>query len=148
MKEFILAVLMLIHWGITAISSFYIYYRWSASYDWVYFAVICTTIISWTLTGNECIISYWEKLCIDPDYKFNSEPSLPYICLIFGEMGSNIVTPLLIMSTVYNLYSMMQIYKVPIIINITFIYLMLYPMIKFRIEKTLKQSKNNENIHI
>ena len=147
MRQIQLIILMIIHWVITAIFSFYVYYRWSSSYDWVYFTVVCITIISWTLTGNECIISYWEKLCIEPEYVFNSDPSLPYITLIFGDL-CNLIKPFLMASAVYNLFTMMTIYKVPIIIKLTFIYLMLHPMIKFRIEKTLKESTNNINTHI
>ena len=124
---------MLIHWSISFICSFYIFYRKNSSLDWLYFAVICSTVISWTLTKNECLISYWEKLCIDEKYEFNSNPSLPYIEVIFGNYTS-IVTILLMSLSLYNLYVMMTKYEVPWQIKYTFIYLMILPSINYHIE--------------
>jgi len=134
MNYILLILCVSIHWIISIITSFYIFYRKSSTYDSLYFLTVCIVAISWTLTGNECLISYWEKLCIEPGYIFNSKPTLPYITLIFGEL-SNIVTVILLSGTLYNLYGMMTLYKVPFIIKLTFLYFVLYPMIKFRIEQ-------------
>ena len=76
---------------------------------------------------------HWEKLCIDETYEFNSNPSLPYIEVIFGHYTYP-VTLLLMILTVYNLYVMMTTYEVPWQIKYTFIYLIILPGINFRIE--------------
>jgi len=134
MNKGLLPVFILIHWAISFVCSFYVFYRKNSSLDWLYFSVICITVISWTLTKNECIVSYWEKLCLDETYEFNSDPSLPYIQLFFGDY-TGLVTLLLITLTAYNLYVMMTKYEVPWEIKFTFIYLIILPGIKFRLEK-------------
>lgn len=134
MHKGLLPIFMLIHWGISFVCSLYVFYRKNNSLDWLYFLVICTTVISWTLTKDECIVSYWEKLCIDEKYEFNSNPSLPYIEVIFGDY-TGMVTLLIISLTVYNLYVMMTKYEVPWQIKYTFLYLVILPGIRFRLEK-------------
>ena len=133
MKIFLLTVCIVAHWFVSYMCSFYVFFRKSTKYDWLYFSVLCITVISWTLSKNECIISYFEKLCIDDTYVFNSKPSLPYVEIFFGKL-TDIITFILLSGTAYNIYIMLSTYDVPWQINFTFIYgLVLYPCIKFRL---------------
>lgn len=142
MNNLILLLLIIIHWFIMIIASFYIFVRKSSKYDTLYFITACSIIISWTLTQDECLISYWEKLCIQPDYPFNSEPSLPFLDLIFKE-ASITVSVLLFLCQVYTMYSMLRVYNVPPIIILTFLYYMVYfIMIKDRVEAYYNTSNN------
>jgi hypothetical protein len=134
MRKILLVLNMLLHWTVSIIVSFYVFFRKTNKYDTVYFLIISFLIVSWTLTGNECIISYFEKLCIDPEYSFNSDPSLPYINLIFGDL-SVFVTPILFFGTLYTLYTMLTIYKVPFIIKCVLLYFTMYRIVKFRLEE-------------
>ena len=143
MNNLILILLITFHWFIMIIASFYIFIRKSSKYDTLYFIIACSIIISWTLTQDECLISYWEKLCIQPDYPFNSEPSsLPFLDLIFKE-ASIIVSVLLFVCQVYTMYSMLRVYNVPPIIILTFLYYMVYfIIIKHRVEAYYNISNN------
>jgi hypothetical protein len=144
MNNLMLFILILFHWFIMIVSSFYIFFRKSPKYDTLYFIITCSIIISWTLTQDECLISYWERLCIQHDYVFNSQPSVPFIDLIFKE-ASIIVSVLLFVCQVYTMYSMLRVYNVPPIIILTFLYYMVYfIIIKDRIEEFHNTSNNKQ----
>lgn len=129
-----LPIFIIIHWVISLSLSFYVFFRKSNTYDWLYFSTLCFVIISWTLMDSECIISYLEKICLDESYIFKSDPSiLPHINLIFGKY-SNIALTSITLFTIYNVYTILTLYKVPIQIILTFIYFILYPGMKYRID--------------
>jgi len=121
--------------------SFYVFFRKNNKYDIYYCILVSIVLILWKFTGDECIVSYWERLCIDPDYVFNSKPTVPHVKLVFGDL-SDIVLLILLILSIYNLFIMLKLYKVPLILNIIIIlYFMVYPIIKARI--TFMEKGNN-----
>lgn len=98
---------------------FYVFIRTSKLYDTIYFIAICSIIVSWLFTGNECIISYWEKVCLDHSYEYQSDTRLPFMEHVFPAMLHRVVLPTITLFTLYNLFIMMNLYKVPIPIMIT-----------------------------
>ena len=125
---------ILLHWSLVLFDTTYVFFRTSTKYDMVYFVVICTVIASWQVTKHECLISYWEKLAIDPNYVFNSDATnSPFVTLIFSKPFVPFVWTLIFFGTAYNLYTMMRIYDVPLPILITMLFFLFVPIIKARI---------------
>jgi hypothetical protein len=128
-----------IHWVILVFTMFYVFFRTSKTYDIIYFITICSIIVSWFFTGSECIISYWEKVCLDHSYKYQTDTRLPFMEHIFPAMTHPIVFLTIILFTLYNLFIMMNLYKVPIPIMITIILsygkLVLPSVLKFMLPK-------------
>ncbi len=108
-----------IHWVLLGFTMFYVFFRTSKIYDTIYFIAICSIIVSWFFSGNECYISYLEKLCLDHSYKYESDRRLPFMEHVFPAMTHSVIFPAITLFTLYNLFIMMNMYKVPIPIMIT-----------------------------
>jgi hypothetical protein len=128
-RLFILICLIIIHWLLVINNALYVFFRKSNKYDWVYFTLLCITIISWTVSKGECLLSYFEKLCIDSKYVFNSKGDMPFVNLFFKE-NSTYVLFVLCLLTYYCVYIMLSYYNVPWQVKLTFIYFMAIPTIK------------------
>lgn len=108
-----------IHWALLIFTMFYVFFRTSKAYDNIYFIAICSIIVSWFFTGSECLISYWEKVCLDHSYEYESNTRLPFMEDVFPTMTHPIVFPAITLFTLYNLFVMMTLYNVPVPIIIT-----------------------------
>jgi len=108
---------------------FYVFVRKSNIYDTLYFIAICSIMISWFFTGIECIISFWEKICLDHTYEYGTNRSLPFIHYIFPETITGGILISITIFTTYNLYIMMSLYKVPWPIMITILVTYLNPIL-------------------
>jgi len=123
-----------LHWIIVLFPMLYIFFRQTSKYDTIYFITICAIMVSWIFTGSECIISYFEKLCLDENYKYGSNIGLPFIDQIFGEKLHYCVLGILLLVTSYTLYKMMAIYKVPFPIMLTILMFYTQPVINKAVE--------------
>jgi len=104
----------ILHTLVSLNSVFYIFFRRDATFDFLYFIIISLTIISWNVTGKECILSYYEKKLEDPNYIYDSAPTSHPILeiLSFGNkaVGSLLMTGFYIL-LFYNLLMMLRIYE-------------------------------------
>ena len=108
-----------IHWTLLGFTMVYVFFRTSKVYDTIYFIAICSIILSWYFSGSECYISYLEKLCLDHSYEYESDRRLPFMEHIFPATTHSIIFTAITIFTLYNLFMMMNLYKVPIPIMIT-----------------------------
>lgn len=139
MNIFALLFFILLHWALILSTSLYVFIRESRKYDMVYFTLICTLFTSWLFTGKECLISYWERLSIDPTYVYGSEPFRHlFLDLAFTPTFSLAILLFICALNVYNLYIMLAIYDVPIPIRVSLFCFLLYPSIKSRIKSYVK----------
>jgi hypothetical protein len=118
-----------IHWTLLGFTMFYVFFRTSKTYDTIYFITICSIIVSWFFSGGECLISYLEKLCLDHSYEYESDSRLPFMEHVFPAMTHRIVFPTITLFTLYNLFIMMNLYKVPIPIMITIMLSYIQPVL-------------------
>ena len=109
----------LLHWALVLLTTTYVFLRNSPAYDTLYFTAVCAIIVSWRFSGDECLISYFEKLSLDESYKYGTDKSLPFTDLLFTESLRGYVLFLLSLLTLYNLYQMCTLYRVPLPITIT-----------------------------
>jgi hypothetical protein len=122
--------LVFIHWLIVINNSFYIFIRKNDTYDLLYFTILCITVASWTITKTECVISYLEKKCLDNNYVYQSNTDLPFVSSIFGKKLQDYILFFSGICKIYGVYVMLTLYKTVFPIKITFIYFIIYMMIK------------------
>lgn len=118
-----------LHWVLVGFTMFYVFIRKSKVFDTIYFLAICTIIVSWFFTGSECIISYWEKVCLDHTYKYQSDTRLPFMEHVFPAMFHPIIFAFITLFTLYTLFRMMKLYNVPLPIMITILISYIKPII-------------------
>jgi hypothetical protein len=118
-----------IHWILLLFTMFYVFFRTSKVYDTIYFISICSIIVSWFFSGGECIISYWEKVCLDHSYKYETDSRLPFMEHVFPTMTQSFVFVAITLFTLYNLFIMMKLYNVPVPIMITIMISYLKPVL-------------------
>ena len=139
---------MIIHWIIVLISSLYVFIRTSNKYDIIYFVDVFAIILSWAIIDKECLISYWEKLCIDDKYVFGSEyTKLPFMDHVLPKCIVPIVGFTLGVLLIYNLHEMMNIYKIPLALHVSILAFTIIPFSKRLVEENgglvkLKKSFN------
>jgi hypothetical protein len=107
-------LVFIIHLLVIINNDLYVFFRQSDQFDWVYFTIVLVTIISWNVTGKECILSYYEKQFQNPDYVYDSEPTKhPTIeKLGFGNAKfASIIAAAACMLLFYNLFIMLRIYE-------------------------------------
>jgi hypothetical protein len=69
----LLAVIQLVHFFIDAFCMFYIF-LFNPIYDIYYSSFILLQTIHWGLLKNECVVSYFEKKIIKPNYELGDKP--------------------------------------------------------------------------
>jgi len=69
----LLAIVQLIHFFIDAFCMSYIF-LFNPMYDIYYCCFVFLQTIHWGLLKNECIVSYYEKTLINPNYKLGDNP--------------------------------------------------------------------------
>ena len=137
---------IVLHWVFILTTTLYIFVRKSNKYDMLYFTLICTIFTSWLFTGKECIISYWETLCVDSTYVYGTDATKHhFVNSVFHEKLRPIIWGLISILTVSNLYVMMDIYDVPIPIRISILCFYIYPGLKPKIKKYMKDNKIKNN---
>jgi hypothetical protein len=112
---------IVLHWVFLLISILYVFVRKSNKYDMVYFTTICAILLSWQITGKECIINYWEKRSVDEKYIYGTNNKGHFL----PEKYAHIIYTFIGVLKFYNLYIMMLLYKVPLPIKIMIFYLLL-----------------------
>jgi len=103
-----------IHMLVSVNNNLYIFFRRDATFDYLYFTIVSLTIISWNVTGKECILSYYEKKLDNPQYVYDSAPTSHPILeqMSFGNKNiASIITLLLCTLLFYNLLIMLRIYE-------------------------------------
>ena len=110
----LLWVLYALHWAVTLFGTTYVFFRRSSRYDYIFFALVTIVIINWSLSKNqECILSYWEKLLLDPRYEYGSDttyhPSMHFTKNVYLQ---NAVHAVVVGMMVYNSVRMLLIYNV------------------------------------
>jgi hypothetical protein len=111
MKELQLALSFILHWSIAIFMAFYVFFRNSRDYDWLYILVVGGAMIQWVFF-RECIISFFEKQILIPGYTWGLQPSL-HPSLIFyqlnNDIGSLFKNSLHIIATLLLLYNILYI---------------------------------------
>ena len=69
----VLAITQLIHFFIDAFCMSYIF-LFNPIYDIYYSCFVLLQTIHWGVLKNECIVSYFEKKMINPDYELGDKP--------------------------------------------------------------------------
>ena len=94
-KNVILYLIRWIHYFTFFAGSFYIFIFTSA-YDLWYVVYFVLLALHWKLFKNECILSYWEKKILRPDYKMGETPKEhPFMDMIFPGWVIKLVTNML-----------------------------------------------------
>ena len=111
MKEVKLAISFMLHWSIAFFMAFYVFFRNNRTYDWIYILVVGGAMLQW-IFFRECIISYFEKQILIPEYTWGLQPSL-HPSLIFyqlnNDIGSVLKNSLHIIATLLLLYNILYI---------------------------------------
>ena len=118
-----------LHWVLVGFTMFYVFIRKSKVFDTIYFLAICTIIVSWFFTDTECIISYWEKVCLDHSYEYQSDTRLPFMEHVFPAIAHPFIFASITLFTLYTLFRMMKLYNVPLPIMITILISYIKPII-------------------
>ena len=123
-----LGILFILHWAITAFMMLYVFLRKNKTYDWFYITTVSFIILHWILS-NECIISFFEKVIVDPSYWFGKDPTQHPSLYLYNilPVSSLFITIPIYAFFVYNIYTMMRIYNLPNpIVYAVFVSLFLY----------------------
>ena len=104
----------LLHWALILFTTTYIFLRSSPAYDTLYFTAVCGIMASWRFSGDECLISYLEKISLHESYKYGTDKSLPFTDLLFTENLRGYVLFFLSLLTLYNLVRMCLLYNIPL----------------------------------
>lgn len=133
------AVLFLIHWAITLFAAFYVFFRKNKKYDWFYFTLVGGVMISWLFFKQECIISYFEKKMLDPNYVMGSDiqrhPSLTFY--IESRLFQTAIMTMLGVLLIYNAAIMGYIYHLPNYIIYSGITIAIAYLIYFRLTSVI-----------
>ncbi len=109
-----LILLFVMHWAVAAFTMFYVFFRKSKQYDWIYGVIVTGIVIHWFF-GGECIISYYEKRLLEEDYWYGKDPTVhPSLSLY---TNSSVVRYLLglpvYVLSLYNIYYLMRAHQLP-----------------------------------
>jgi len=113
-KPILLGILFILHWGITAVMTLYVFFRKNNKYDWLYTILVSFVLLHWILS-TECIISFLEKIIIDKSYFSGKDPTHHPSLFLYNVLPLSplfITVPIYIFF-MYNIYTMMRIYKLP-----------------------------------
>lgn len=70
----LLIAVVALHLGICAFVAMYPYWFPARTYDGWFLSFVLMICLHWTLFKGECIVSYWEKLCVYESYKMGDAP--------------------------------------------------------------------------
>lgn len=138
-----LVFLFIIHWILSLISYFYIFFRKSNKYDYIYFIIIVIIILSWFTNKQECLISHLEKSIIYPGYQYGSNPTLhPSLTFYSKNVGfQTVILTIASILMIVNVSVMMKIYKLNIIFVCLFLIVAVSYTLYFRIVQIVTQQQ-------
>lgn len=138
-----LTLLFIIHWILSLISYFYVFFRKSNKYDYIYFIIVTIIILSWLTNKQECLISYLEKCILYPKYQYGSDPTL-HPSLTFYSKNNVFQTFILTIASILmitNVSVMMKIYKFNTFIISLFLIIAVSYTLYFRIVQIVSEQQ-------
>ena len=130
-----LYILTFLHASINLYMSLYVFFRQNEQYDRFYIMLAGFTYIPWIFFDGECIFSDLEKKAIDPNYVSGSDTTRhPYYDMITcgSKTGKSVYTFVILTLGLYNVFYMLNIYKIPYFIVAVVMGSLLYVILKPR----------------
>lgn len=130
----LLILVYFFHYVVVSFFALYLFFRKDNTYDMLYMLFIVFKVIGWT-TG-ECILTYFENIIKDKNYKYGTNSSYPNSIILIG------TTTMLI--EIFTMYALMTLNNVPTSIKFFVLYFMIYYPVHFR----LYDKENPDNFSI
>lgn len=133
------------HWVIFIFNSFYPFI-FDRSWDGIFLGTLLITSVHWMWFKNECIVSYWEKLFFDPEYKMGQNPFHHPFAMDTGfhpQYGSQAMFDVIFTMSFVSVIIVLWRCELPLAVKINYIIVLL--TIRYYIERVRKMKCTREN---